>query len=487
MDRLMRMRTTVPLLAILILSALDVSAGDGGTLRFDPEGRGSQPNFWPLVSLPSQRPRTAEMQLGGSGPESVWVFQYPSIQFVFSRGDSKQLFVDLDGNGQCDPGELHNPSESTPYNRNYRNLPLPVRLGNAVLILRADAQTYGDISWFYVERCLSCFQGELEIAGQRWPAQLEFRAIYSVAGDPQAIIVLDANRDGVFDPFNDPWLADRGVGLWQGRLVTVETLYSETEARVSIVPYEGPSGVLAIEGEGFDRMHLISTRGQSAYWICIDGIEDSTCLLPQGTHTIDLIWLNPGLDSMKGQVCQWDSNLSQGPRAIHIDSSHVESLRAGGPLTHTVQVSPRGMSGKVNLDYGDCATHRALPTLWFTRILPGEIPGPTLPASKFSIEKGPFFRPANSNMAEDRPAGLPCECPTWQWGLFKPGWRDRRTSLSRTGPPSSPFSRSAPDYTSWLWRLSVYSIAITAGRGAAIPWLAIWLWRRASWAFFFYS
>lgn len=291
------------------------------------------------------------MQLRGSDPEPVWIFQYPSIQFVFSRDGSKQLFVDLDGNGKCDPGELHRPSESTPYNRNYRNIPLPVRLGNVVLSIRADAQAYGDISWFYIERCLSCFQGELEIAGQRWPAQLEFRAIYPVAGDPQAIIILDANRDGVFDPFVDPWLADRGVGLWQKRLVAVETLYSETEARISIVPYEGPSGVLAIEGEGFDRMHLISTRGENTYWICIEEIEDSTCLLPQGTHTIDLIWLNPGLDSMKGQVCQWDSYLSQGLRAIPIDASHVESLRAGGPLTHTVEVSPSWMRGAVNLDY----------------------------------------------------------------------------------------------------------------------------------------
>jgi len=345
------MRTTALFLVFLILSALDASAGDGGTLRFDLEGRGSQPNFWPLVSLPFQRPRTAEMQLGGSEPESVWVFQYPSIQFVFSRGGSKQLFVDLDGNGKCDPGELHNPSESTPYNRNYRNLPLPVRLGNIVLTLHADAQTYGDISWFYIERCLSCFKGELEIDGQRWPAQLEFRALYPEVGDPEAIVVLDANRDGMFDPFVDPWLADRGVGLWQGRLVTTETLYSETEARVSIVPYEGPTGVLAIEGEGFYRMHLKSTRGQSTYCICIAGIDGSTCLLPQGTHALDLIWLNPGLDSMKGQVCQWDSYLSRGPRAIHIDASHVESLRAGGPLTDTLKVSPNWMRGSVSLDY----------------------------------------------------------------------------------------------------------------------------------------
>ena len=349
---------------ILGLLALAVSAwgwADGGSLEFRLTGLERESFQWSLDSGGLTSRRRASLVLDKGAAEAVSVFEALPARLFVSMRKPLRLFSDLNGDGVCDSGELFSESSGNRYTTRFDNVKIPARLlygDRPVILVDFEHLSFG-AGYLNVVRVESCYEGSVTLEGRKYAARAVFRSPLTANREDNPAIILDADGDGKFNHFTDPWFSSSGIAFLHDSLWMTDTIFSGTSASVALRPYEGPTGRLRVEGQGVHRFYLQVQRSRALgspvrcdRYLCLPAREDGVYLLPEGSYMLKNLWL---LDAGEEEPTyfRWNAR-SAGPSLMGLSSISKDStqeVHLGGPLSTGIDVDSSNLIGRLGLDY----------------------------------------------------------------------------------------------------------------------------------------
>jgi len=356
------LRTTLLICLALVPTAV---FADGGTLaRFTIDSEQDRILAWASDDWLSSEER-ASMRLGGSEEEDVFVFDPiadPPIRFLVTSSEPRAFYCDLNDDGTFQEEEIFR-TRSTRWMRDFSAVRFPYRVREGVAPLSVDLYGYFDRGKCHlrVSSVNEAYRGRVRFAGTDYEARLVFISPFPARDLVNEIIILDTSGDGTFDSFADHWLAADGVLTFEGRLWTAATVFSGATAEVTIAPYAGSTGKLAITGEGIHRAHLrLEPRGVQglsagrAFPVCLPRRGEPVFELPPGACEAFEAWLDPG--DASGVLYHFDGVGKDGaPGATaEIAAGESASMPLGGPLEDGAVPYVQPLERNIRVEYVNC-------------------------------------------------------------------------------------------------------------------------------------
>jgi len=339
---------------------------DGGILTREPiPEKGQVLSSWVERGHPDFEQR-ATLSLPDSGEEvDVFVLRTdgdsPPFLYV-SAEDATRVFSDLNGDGVIQADEIHeDPGESPGFQWEDFDLPYPAR--DSIGSVRV-----GMYGWIFDGACRvgtttvkDWYRGKVRIDGKDYEASLVFRTPLPKSGIVNEVVILDTDGDGVFQPFLDQWVASEGIAYFNERLWTASTVFSGSEAELTIRPYTGPTGKIEFTGKGVNQVHVLaSAEGVPglpegiAVPVRLPARDDAVYELPPGACSVFETWLEPEKVSeilYHGEVP--DGGAMKGATAALV-AGGTASMAIGGPLTSEIATYHERFSREFYLQHKGC-------------------------------------------------------------------------------------------------------------------------------------
>lgn len=350
----------IQFLVPVVLAFLQGGAfADGGRLTLQASGGEGMSFLWASGSTRLVRPRSAVQVLDRGRPEPVKVFEYggqPRMRLVLSVEPPWRLFSDWNGDGVCQSEELFFGQGKDWQDILYENVLAGVSVGDSTRVLSWDFRLLRSYS-LEVASTRGRYEGTLDFQGVQYPARLGFRSPFATRDEINAILILDANRDGVWDYFSDPCLPGRGLGYLGDGPVSVDSAFEGDSVSVSLSPCTGPRGELIVEGK---NLQCVLLQGQPIRWEWEGGGQ--FCLLsppvrqfarfslPEGEYKASFVLLQSASDDEAFFI----NRDRDDPSVIRIVPDSSQRLTLGGPLSLKLKVETDPLGRRVQLDLQSC-------------------------------------------------------------------------------------------------------------------------------------
>jgi len=345
-------------LAVLAFPQREALA-DGGRLTLQPSGGEGMSFLWASGSTRLVQPRSAVQLLDRGSPESVRVFEYgalPKMRLVLSVEPPWRLFSDWNGDGACQSEELFFGQGKDWQDILYENVLAAVPVGDSTRVLSWDFRLLRSYS-LEVVSTRGRYEGTLDFQGVQYPARLGFRSPFATRDEINAILILDANHDGVWDYFSDSCLPGRGLGYLGDGPVSVDSAFEGDSVSVSLSPYTGPRGELNVEGRD---LQCVLLQGQPIHWELEGGgqfclisppvRQSARFSLPEGEYKVSFVLLQAASDDAAFFINRDRDILS----VIRIAPDPSQRLTLGGPLSLKMKVETDPLGRRVQLDLQSC-------------------------------------------------------------------------------------------------------------------------------------
>ncbi len=355
MVRIGRLHFLSCLLSLFAFAATLVN-GDGGTLQFVENDGTVQIHARPLRNTSYQSQRSANVRLEDESNVQAHLWEIPTgdrtLKLLSTTKPPYRFACDRNGDGEYGTEDIsvsHSASMG-----HYTSVGVPVTLGDGVRLCRMDVYVTGRgrNRSLIVMRVRSSHAGDIVVGGERYAARLVFRNGVPSDRYGGGMLILDANRDGRFDHFTDPWFSSHGVAYLRDALWNVNTTFSENHAHISIEPYSGPTGAIHVDGEGLRRLYLSLDSDAGSYDICLPQREDQMYTVPLGAGAarVSDAWIQAGTSTNPLFQLALDSSL----RPVSIRENGTSILEIGGRLQAKLRVRSNPFLGRVTLDYKGC-------------------------------------------------------------------------------------------------------------------------------------
>ncbi len=240
---------------------------------------------------------------------------------------------------------------------------------------------YTNFSSAEIVRFLNRFEGTVLAGSNTYPAWMIIRSLNLYNNLPNTLIFLDMNRDGQFHPVDDTWFSSEGAASIDGLLWKVTTAFRETEAELTLEPYDGPTGTLKLEGDGITQVGIRvpqSSMSKMSYEFSLPHRDDSSYTVPAQSLEFSKIWLTPGKESEI--VFQWPIQSYNQATRFEVQENQTVSQSIGGPLHQSIEVQANWLSGRLNLSNKGCTNRRGLQFVGLQKsdlVRGGELPPPS--------------------------------------------------------------------------------------------------------------
>ncbi len=350
----------IQFLVPMVLALLQGGAfANGGRLTLQPSGGEGMSFLWASGSTRLVQPRSAVQLLDRGTPESVRVFEYgsrPKMRLVLSVEPPWRLFSDCNGDGACQSEELFFGQGKDWQDILFENVLAAVSIGDTTRVLSWDFRLLGSYS-LEVASTHGRYEGTLDFQGVQYPARLGFRTPFATRDEINAVLILDANRDGVWDYFSDPCLPGRGLGYLGDGPVNVDSAFEGDVVSVSLSPCTGPRGELIVEGKD---LQCVLLQGQPIRWELEGGSQ--FCLLsppvrqaarfslPEGEYKISYVLLQAASDDAAFFI---NRDRDERP-VVRIAPDQPQRATLGGPLSLKMNVETDPLGRHVQLELQSC-------------------------------------------------------------------------------------------------------------------------------------
>lgn len=334
--------------ALLALFA-STSQADGGVLTFTREGEPGKPipdagYFWGT----STRTK-ASIQLPVSSPTDAtesWhetsVFVFDSIALMYADSSPIRIVTDLNGDRQCQPDEI------TFLDTFPGQIPWRLALGGAEKILNATVSF--DVGYGYCSANMLAidghYEGEIELAGKRYPARLDYSDPFS---QPLGLVSLDVQGDGKFTSNEDIWfVADFGLEF-DGTFYDSSMVVTDETAEITLFERTENIGTFSIKGEGFRHARVELTRENARVApMRLSYREDGLYRLPAGEYNVRTCSLE---DQSDPPATFFFAAMHADCPQFSVVSDSTTELALGGPLEESIEVTAKPLAGCVFLDH----------------------------------------------------------------------------------------------------------------------------------------
>jgi hypothetical protein len=250
--------------------------------------------------------------------------------FVWDRTQGK-LYIDLNNNLDLtdDANGVFSSSELSKYQ--FNNMQVERRFGNVPVPYVINAQMFPSSSYYFF-RMKSGFEGKIQLAGRDLRVLLADNLDGVIGrGDFFAITSADSN----FNPPCEPTDNDAPQEVFmdgRGWAVSFEFAIVEDRpcVRVKFKEISKPMGEVRIDGSFIRYMTLKDDRTM----IVLERPQEKVTM-PVGTYILRQVYMDAGVEGMVQR-----SNF--GTDTIRVEEDRVETLKAGGPLSNTVEVKRVG-------------------------------------------------------------------------------------------------------------------------------------------------
>lgn len=356
-----------PILLFLFLLFPPAVFSDGGMLTRNTLAPEDNSMVWALSIYDIPVPQ-AETKSIGTDSFTGYQLSFGSFEQSLFLTDTRpfRLFSDINKNYTFEiqeeiagkPQQSLNPL-SVRDERIFYDAGLSIRLGTATVPFVADIRVWWQKNGYYDQimnklvRCRTVFEGTLIANGKEFPARLFFLSLDFLF---KPYIIVDANRDGFFNPIDDPWFASDRTAILDGSLWTVKTNFTADTAIVSLAPYKGATGTLQLQGEGISQV-VLGRRVSGSRLLpefSIPRLENPTCTLPVGIYAVMRIWLRS--KEQTGVVYQWPGEITYKTTYpdLQIETNKTASAYVGAPLTDTLKTIAQNTCGNTWIEYAGC-------------------------------------------------------------------------------------------------------------------------------------
>lgn len=327
---------------------------DGGTLTFTEQGEPGRSKpaagySWATstrekasVRLPSSASvaETTDSFVLSDEPQSVFVLS--DLNIMVSEGAPRRVFSDLNGDKECQAEEI-----GFPAGHNADQVRIPLKLGVTASDEHiVDTTVYIFTSSRYcsltVSEVAGHYEGEIELAGNTYPARLDFA--HPMAKPSKGLVSLDCDADGNFASSSDLWFDPEFGVVFDGVFYESSLTCSDATAEIRLVPTDESMGTLSLKGEGIvwasvrnslERPLYLPRRDSLLYRMPVGDYKILACLLHDRSEPPKAFQFN---------VPSYDLPGFQMPA----DATH--ELALGGPLSQNIVIEPKPLLNVVFLD-----------------------------------------------------------------------------------------------------------------------------------------
>ncbi len=338
----------------LSLWVISACLADGGTLTFTDQGTPgrSKPAAgynWSTsttvkasVRLPVAAPvaDTTDSFVLSDEPQSVFVLS--DMNVMVSEGSPRRVFSDLNGDKECQAEEMgFSPRD------NADEMRIPLNLGVTASDERiVDTTVYIYTSSRYCSLTVFAvaghYEGEIELAGNTYPARLDFANPMSKPS--KGLVSLDCDADGEFASSIDLWFDPEFGVVFDGVFYESSLTCRDATAEIRLVSTDESMGTLSLKGEGIvwasvrnalERPLFLPRRDSFLYRMPVGDYKILACLLNDRSEPPNAFQLNvPSYDLPGFQ--------------IPADATH--ELALGGPLSQNIVIESKPLLNLVFLD-----------------------------------------------------------------------------------------------------------------------------------------
>lgn len=342
---------------------------DGGTLSLQILAPDDESAAWVMEEAYCPILNRVEKQIRGEETIAGYMSYYPvgpqSTHLLPTDTKPIRLFCDFDGDETFTASEECKGTDGTDISkiderifRNVRLATLPGPISESFQIdifsWRKDSTSTSKIQ-MQVFQCKNVYEGTLQAGGKDYNARLLFKDLFSLQTAPNTILILDCNRDGHFNPFDDTWFLSNGIASIDGSLWNVKTQYENQTVNVTLSPYSGFTGTLHLQGDGISQVVIGQRRPGSSdplQEVSLLACENNAFQLPVATYTISKVWLRS--KEQPDIAYQWPMkkiyDVEECPE-IRIEQDRESAIHVGGPLRDTLTVSKPNILGQIVLEY----------------------------------------------------------------------------------------------------------------------------------------
>jgi hypothetical protein len=355
-------------LMMLLLAPTAQAAPSGGTLVYDPAQQASGDfrgwsGYWKLFPDEGE---PAKMSIEGKPAEDVLVYNAdctPTIRLVITKNKPYRLFCDTNLDNQWQLDEKICTFSFDEYCGYAADVKVPVKIGPLSQFISLCAYYYEDIDSLTLSLSSNLhYHGSITVNGKEYAARLGLLSINPSDTDKQKrineYIILDTNKDGDFNHFNDAWFCCGGVAWLDDTLWSVDVEYTQDSIKVELEPYGGDTGILKIDGTYVHRLYFERTGNEpeaanGSHILCLPRHSEQTYLLPTGFYETSAVWLH---DESYGDVYFMGGYLKDDNKHLgqtNVTTGATATLYLGGPLKSEMQIHAMHCTGFALIDYVD--------------------------------------------------------------------------------------------------------------------------------------
>ena len=276
-----------------------LSFGDGGVLSLQTVSPEEKISPWAAQTFGARSSQRAEIRLADGVKEDVYQVSLDSLlpnHLFISSSQPCRLFNDLNGDKIYQPNEIYS-SQQMPGSANgyiFNNVKLRMQLDELQFVIDTRILVYVDKKYAMLNSIDSqrFFMGDITVGSVKYPARLLIQYPFHDDMHPESnfFIVLDSNRDGIYDPFRDICVSPQGFAYINDTLWNIKCQFTASEIKVYLAPYKGPKGKLLLQQKTVQGLWLKNWSHNCILYLPFR--EDATYTLPAEEYRIQKLWIS---------------------------------------------------------------------------------------------------------------------------------------------------------------------------------------------------